>query len=88
MPLGKRIRNKYDGGILTKTTLSEKEGEADVYLKENIGDNPKTYLGVAEHEALGGVILALLRTDLDYDSNLRLPAADLGCAASPGASIL
>lgn len=68
--------------------MSEKEGEADVDLKENIGDNSKTYLGVAEYEALGGAILALLRTDLDYDSNLRLPAANLGCAASSGASVL
>lgn len=60
--------------------MSKKEGEADVDLKENIGDNSKTYFGVAEHEALRGVVLALLRTDLDYDSNLRLPAANLGCA--------
>lgn len=77
---------KYSEDELTKTTLPEKEGEADVYLKENIGDNSKTNLGVAEDEALGSLVLAPLCSDLDNDSDLCLPADNLGRAASSGAS--
>lgn len=84
--LVEQIYGRCSRDELTKTALSKEEGEADIDLKENIGDNCEANLGVPENEALGGIVFAFLCSDLDDNSELRLPANNLGRAAPPGAS--
>lgn len=58
--LVEQIHGKYSEDELTKTALSKEESEADIDLEEDIGDDCEADSGVAESEALGGIVFALL----------------------------
>lgn len=83
-----RALGKYsEDQKLTKTALSEKEVEAQVHLEKDVDYNSQANLGVSELEALGGPVLAILCSNLDDNSKLRLPERNLRRATPSGASI-